>query len=219
MTAAEAVGRGQIGSCLVRSGELISVNQHFGTVYRELRKIVDEDGTLTARVKALVMAAVGAALADDLTLTREMRRTVELGTEERPLRQLALLMLAQRGESCYERFAAAVDLTIGPSSPPPDPLRPMRYEPSPGSRGAAGLIDELERICEHDLLTHVEHRLVLLSLAMVDGDGDGIVRHLRAAQGVGDDITEILHELLASVAIVAGVHVSRHAVGALNQGF
>ena len=89
--------------------------------YARIRGVIDADGALPARVKAMLVAVAACVRGYDDVARREVARGRELGLDDDELGAAAATMLLSRGEGLVGRLVAAAG-TIEPTGParPPD---------------------------------------------------------------------------------------------------
>ena len=120
-----------VGSAVLRSGELAAVSPKFADGLRRVRQVCDGDSALPAAIKALFMGAAAIVRGHEQMARRELARAVAGGVRDDQLWGAAVSVLISRGEAVYERFvAAARDAAGGLSAPRPIPGAPARFEAS-----------------------------------------------------------------------------------------
>ncbi len=96
--------------------------------YARIRGVIEADGALPARVKALLVAVAATVRGYDALARRELERGRTVGLDDDDVGAAAATMLLSRGEGLVDRFAAAAG-TIAPAAPPrvPDDRDPVAY--------------------------------------------------------------------------------------------
>ena len=110
----------QLGSPVLRSGELASISHKFAEGYARIRDVTDNDGACPAWAKALYMACAAAVRTHPEMMHREITRSRELGLTLSDARGAALAVLISRGEAVYTRFTDAVNQAFGDQVGAPD---------------------------------------------------------------------------------------------------
>jgi alkylhydroperoxidase/carboxymuconolactone decarboxylase family protein YurZ len=103
----------QLGSEVLRTGEIIAMSHKFGEGYARIRDVTDLDGACPAWAKALYMACAASVRGLDDLMEREMGRSRDLGLKLSDARGAALAVMISRGEGVYARFSGAVDTVFG----------------------------------------------------------------------------------------------------------
>jgi 4-carboxymuconolactone decarboxylase len=92
---------------------------------RRIRAVTDTDRALDAGLKALLMAAAGAAQRDATYVARELGRCLELGVLPARVCAVAGLVLSSRGEGAYGCFLEGALAHFDPPSADPGSAPPL----------------------------------------------------------------------------------------------
>jgi alkylhydroperoxidase/carboxymuconolactone decarboxylase family protein YurZ len=85
--------------------------------YARLREVIDTDGALEARVKALLVAGAAAARGHDALTRREIELARSRGATADQIATIGAMLLLSRGEAVAERFMEAAG-PLEPEGPP-----------------------------------------------------------------------------------------------------
>ena len=183
---------------------------------RQVRAVTDTDRALDAGLKALLMAAAGAAQRDATCAARELGRCLELGVLPARIWAVAALVLSSRGEGAYAHFVGGALAHFDPPPAEPDSAPPLpeaddidaaegylsaRTGSLPGyalllrdmaPQAFVGYARLLQTTWEQPELSPREVQLILVCINVATIQPEFAAHHSRLARGAGATDEEII---------------------------